>query len=93
MNTQTKVSGKGQVVIPKDVRDRYGIDAGSVLDVIEMADGFFMRPHRKKSGRSFDEILADIRSIYRHEGPPVSIEDMNASIDTMFRNSDENTDT
>ncbi|RVT41828.1 AbrB/MazE/SpoVT family DNA-binding domain-containing protein [Sphingobium algorifonticola] len=93
MNAQTKVSGKGQVVIPKETRDRYGIDAGSVLDVIEMSDGFFLRPHRsKKSGRSFDEIMADIRSIYQHQGPPVSIEDMNASIDEMFRNRDRSSD-
>lgn len=87
MNAVTKMSSKGQVVIPKDVRDRYRLLPGAELDVIETEDGFLMRPRQKKSGRSFDELIAEFRKLYTHTGPPVSIEEMNLATDRMFEES------
>ena len=85
MNAKTTMSAKGQVVIPKDVREELGLHPGQALDVVKMNGGVFLRPVTQKSGRSFDEILREIRSLYKHEGPPVSIEEMNAAVDQMFR--------
>lgn len=86
MNARTTLSEKGQVVIPKDVRDALGFVAGQKLDVIRSGDGVFLRPIRQKSGRTTEEILAHIREIApKYEGPPVSIEDMNRAVDRMFR--------
>jgi AbrB family looped-hinge helix DNA binding protein len=85
MNAKTTMSAKGQVVIPKDVRDELGLRPGQSLDVVKMNGGVFLRPVSQKSGRSFEEILRELRSLYTHEGPPVSIEEMNASVDQMFR--------
>ena len=92
MNAKTTLSAKGQVVIPKDVRDQLGLTVGQSLDVVRMGNGVLIRPTHNKSGRTFDEILADIRSIYRHEGPPVSIEDMNQSITDAWAKSGERGD-
>lgn len=84
MNAITKMSGKGQVVIPKDVRDRFHFAPGDKLDVIERPDGVLLRRPATKGGETFDEITARIRSIVKYTGPPVSIEDMHQSIADMW---------
>jgi len=87
MNAKTTLSAKGQVVIPKDVRDQLGFAPGQVLDVVPMGGGVLLKPQHKKSGRSFDEIMAGIRARYRHQGPPLSVEDMDEAVARMFRDS------
>jgi len=86
MNAKTTLSAKGQVVIPKDIRDALGLKPGQSFDVIRAAGGVLLRPASLKSGRSFDEITARIREIAPPwAGPPVSIEEMDAAVDRMFR--------
>lgn len=86
MNAKTTLSAKGQVVIPKDVRDQLGLAPGQVLDVVPMGGGVLLKPRHRKSGRSFDEIMAGIRARYPlHQGPPVSIEEMDEAVAQMFR--------
>lgn len=85
MNAKTKMSAKGQVVIPKGVRDELGLTPGQSLDVIKMGRGVLLRPAFKKSGRSREEILASIRSQVKYDGPPVTIEEMNEAINEYWR--------
>lgn len=85
MNAQTTLSEKGQVVIPKDVRDALGFVVGQKLEVIRSGNGVFLRPVLEKSGRTTEEIFAHLREIVpKWEGPPVSIEDMDRAVDAMF---------
>jgi antitoxin PrlF len=67
-----KLSSKGQVVIPADVRRRLGLSQGSVLRFRMDAEGVSLLPAdgdvRRLKGR-----LAAPRA-------PVSVEDMNAAI-------------
>jgi len=88
MNAQTKMSGKGQVVIPKDVRDRLRLAPGDTLEVVERPDGVLLRkPVSSKSGETFDEITARLRARINYTGPPVSIEEMNQTIDDEWAKS------
>lgn len=85
MNAQTKVSSKGQIVIPKDVRDRLNIITGDQLDVVERPDGVLLRKRGPKSTKTFEECVANIRQAINYDGPPISIDDMNASIAEMWK--------
>ena len=78
MNAETKVSSKGQVVIPKQFRDRLGWVAGTELEIEESADGVFLRPKRDPRRRINLEEFERRRPKY--DGPVVSIEEMNQAI-------------
>jgi AbrB family looped-hinge helix DNA binding protein len=78
MNMHTRMSGKGQVVIPKDVRDAHDWREGVDLEVIDRPDGVLLRrrtPQRKRIS------MADFKArIAPHDGPAVSIEEMDAAV-------------
>lgn len=77
MNARTTLSAKGQVVIPKDVRDRLKLAPGDKLDVVERPDGVLLRKQPAKTGEDFDTITKRIRALVNYTGPVVSIEEMN----------------
>lgn len=86
MKAQTTLSEKGQVVIPKDVRDALGFVPGQKLDVIRSGNGVFLVPTHQKSGRTTEDILAHLRMIAPvWNGPSISLEDMDRAVDQMFR--------
>jgi AbrB family looped-hinge helix DNA binding protein len=64
----TTLSSKGQVVIPKALRDRLGLQAGDVLDVQEVDGALLLRVRR--------ETLAEQK--LRLFGPPVPLETLAA---------------
>ena len=47
----TLVTTKGQVTIPKKLRDRYGIRPGALIDFVAGADGIQLRKVVKKGGK------------------------------------------
>ena len=87
MNAQTRLSAKGQVVIPKDVRDANHWPPGTVFDVIERPDGILLRAAEPVTfpKRPFAEVMADIRARVTYVGPPSTDADWKESIDQMFR--------
>lgn len=74
MNAKTRLSAKGQVVIPKDVRDHLGLKAGQELDVIEVSGGVLLRVKAARTTLSFDEATARIRKAIVYRGPPLPVE-------------------
>lgn len=71
----TRVSSKGQVVIPKAVRDRLGLREGDELSVEELDDAIVLRVrHRAATGAfgpplTVDELLDKVAGLY--QGPRV----------------------
>ncbi|MEG8039009.1 AbrB/MazE/SpoVT family DNA-binding domain-containing protein [Sphingomonas sp. LR60] len=81
MSARTTLSAKGQVVIPKDVREALALRPGQQLDVIRCGDSVLLRPAPTKSGQSADEVAARVRELAAsYQGPVVSIDDMNATV-------------
>ena len=75
MNAQTKLSAKGQVVIPKDVRERLHWDAGMRLEVIENLRSVTLRAtdwHNPFPRTTID----DLRAIPPWLGPPKTVEEI-----------------
>jgi AbrB family looped-hinge helix DNA binding protein len=44
IETESRVTSKGQVVIPKKIREKYGILPSSIIHWVEKEEGIFMRP-------------------------------------------------
>ena len=48
MAIKTKIDAAGRIVIPKEIRDRYGFDSGKIVQIIPLHDGVSIVPERRK---------------------------------------------
>lgn len=71
------LSSKGQVAIPKRIRNEIHWDAGTELTLLSSETGVSIKAAPKRSGRS----LTDLIGMLAHEGPPLSTEDLCRSVD------------
>ena len=72
----TKMSSKGQVIIPKALRSRYNWDIGQKLVVIDTGDGILL-----KASHSFNKTeLEQVAGILKYSGKPISIDEMETAI-------------
>jgi AbrB family looped-hinge helix DNA binding protein len=78
---QTKVSTKGQVVLPKAIREKRRWKAGTRLTVEDRPEGVLLKPIEKKKKLTID----DWAGIIKYKGPVRTVEEMNAAIDEEFR--------
>ncbi|MBA4085557.1 AbrB/MazE/SpoVT family DNA-binding domain-containing protein [Janibacter terrae] len=72
MSTGTMTS-KGQITIPKDVREQLGLTPGTKVTFTRNADGDFVLSTTQPS-------LKGLRGRLRHVGPAVSLETMDDAI-------------
>jgi AbrB family looped-hinge helix DNA binding protein len=72
----TKVSTKGQVILPKVIRERRQWDAGTRLVVEETAEGVLLRPVSVFARTKPKEVFGSLP----FSGRPKTIEEMNAGI-------------
>lgn len=78
MSTATiTLSSKGQVVIPKEIRDELHWEAGDQLMLVSNASGITLKSIPKKTGRN----LADLIGMLKHEGPPLSTDELCKPVD------------
>lgn len=85
MNVRAKISSKGQLVLPKAVRDAHGLGPGSEVDIESGSDVIVLRPRvpKPRSGRTYT--LDEVAGMLEYDGPPVSIREMNRAVEEEFR--------
>ncbi len=72
----TRLSSKGQVIIPKEIRSRHHWEPGQKLQAIETDDGILLRPVSP-----FPETtLRDVSSCLSYSGKPKTIEEMEDAV-------------
>lgn len=77
----TVMSTKGQVILPKTVRDSRRWSPGTRLTVEETPDGVLL-----KAAPLFEPTTPDqVFGCLKYDGPPKSLEEMDAAIDDMIR--------
>lgn len=64
----TKMSSKGQVVIPEGVRQRLGLKAGSQFVVVAGDDAVVLKPIAELDLSQFDKLLTEARKHARRAG-------------------------
>jgi len=64
----TKMSSKGQVVIPEDVRRKLGLDAGTQFIVVGEDDVVILKMVKAPSMRDFDRLVRKARAQARAAG-------------------------
>jgi len=71
--TVATMTSKGQITIPKDVRDELGLEPGMKVDFVRVGAGEYrLRPRNLG--------VADLFGILKYDGPSLSIEEMNEAI-------------
>ncbi len=76
MNTTVTMSTKGQIVIPRELRERLGWGEGTRLEVLSQGGGVVLRPARAFPAVSVDDLVGCLP----YEGPPRSVEEMDAAV-------------
>jgi len=72
----TKLSSKGQVIIPKPLRSAHHWEAGQELVVIDMGDGILLKPKTPFPESS----IRDVASCLKYKGKAKTLEDMDDAI-------------
>ncbi len=72
----TKLSSKGQIIIPKSVRDRYRWSIGQEFVVVSTKDGILLKVKKPFKPATLDEVAGSLR----YEGVPKTLDDMEEAI-------------
>lgn len=80
-NLTTRVSTKGQVILPKEIRDALKWEAGTKLTVENTKDGVLLKAEPLFKPTTIDEVAGCLR----YDGSPVSLEDMESAIEREAR--------
>jgi AbrB family looped-hinge helix DNA binding protein len=83
MNARTRISSKGQVVIPKEIRDRLRLKPGEELTVARHGHRIVLEQARPQVDKIDYEEFRALMPTYK--GPPIAVEVMTAHIGRLFR--------
>ena len=72
----TRLSSKGQIIIPKAIRAARSWRPGQQFEVVETGEGVLLRPCQGFPRTELDEVAGCLA----YDGPPVSVEEMNGAV-------------
>jgi AbrB family looped-hinge helix DNA binding protein len=72
----TKLSSKGQVIIPKALRSRYHWNPGQKITVIDTGDGILLKPSQSFKTTNLEQVAG----ILKYAGKPISNKEMEEAI-------------
>ena len=73
---KTTLSSKGQIIIPKALREAYNWQAGLEFVVIDTGDGILLKP-----APTFDATtLEQVAGCLAYQGPPKSLDEMDSAV-------------
>jgi AbrB family looped-hinge helix DNA binding protein len=75
------VSTKGQVILPKAIRDQRHWSAGTRLTVEDTADGVLLKPAPLFAPTRVEDVFGALR----YDGPPKTLEEMDEAIKAEAR--------
>ena len=64
----TRMSSRGQVVIPEDVRNRLNLEAGAQFVVVGEDDVVILKTIKRPSMKDFDDLVSEARRQARASG-------------------------
>jgi AbrB family looped-hinge helix DNA binding protein len=76
----TVMSSRGQITIPKTLRDSNRWQLGTKLEVHETAEGILLKPVLVENKNNLLTGLKAIRAGIAYKGPIVSVEEMNTAV-------------
>lgn len=82
--TTTRLSTKGQLILPKAIRQRRKWEAGTRLSVEDTSDGVLIniaKPEPVFPPTRF----ADVAGCLKYDGPPMTLDDMDRAITAEVR--------
>ena len=77
LKQNTVLSTKGQIILPKAIREARGWDAGTRLSVEETPDGVLIRAAPVVAPTRHDDVFGSLP----YAGPAKSVEEMDAAIE------------
>ncbi len=72
----TRLSSKGQIILPKSVRDAYHWMPGTEFEVEQRPEGVLLRPKKRFATTQLHEVVG----CTGYRGPAQSLEEMEAAI-------------
>jgi AbrB family looped-hinge helix DNA binding protein len=73
----TRLSSKGQIILPKTVRDQHHWAPGTDFSVEDTGDGVLLRPVKTGQPTRLEDVVGSLRV----KGPARTIDEMDAAID------------
>ena len=71
--TKAKMTSKGQITIPKAVRDKLGLKTGSLISFDPYQELFLLRPLQV-------DPLDELEGFFDYSGPSHTVEEMNEAV-------------